>query len=139
MAAGGAAAEADGLSDVDFLDQRRGFEVGQRAGDPEDAIVAAGGKAQPLHRPGEELARGGLGLADAVEQLAFQHGVEPWPLHVEGFEPRRLDILGCRHPGRNLGRAFARHRQGEVLGTQGCHLDMQVDRRGRQFDFCSQP
>jgi hypothetical protein len=72
---GGHAAEGEGLGDVGAVDLGLAVQVGDGAGDAQHPVVAARGQLQALGGAKEELAPGGIGGRDPVEQLALGLGV----------------------------------------------------------------
>ena len=68
-------AVAQRLGDVAARDDRRAFEVRQGAGDAQYPVVATRREAQPLGRPGEQRAAGGVGARDFVQQCPVRLGI----------------------------------------------------------------
>jgi hypothetical protein len=99
-------------------------EVGDGAGDAEDAVEAASREAHRFGGLREEAAAGLVGRRHGVEQFAVGLGV--------GADPMRGVAIGLNlarhpHPPAHFGRAFGRRRQDEVGGGDAGHLDMEVD------------
>jgi hypothetical protein len=101
------------------------LEVGDRAGDFEDAIVGAGAEVVFGHRVLEEGQRGvveravGLQLARAHPRVAGDAG--------SVLESLLLDVTRGDHPLANGGRRFAVALAGDVLEFHGPHFDVKVD------------
>ena len=115
---------AERFGDMDPADLLGPGEIGDRAGDAEDAVEAARRKPHRRRGIGEELAPRLVGRRDLVEQLAVGFGIGARPVAVVALG---LDCARGGDPARDLGAALRRRRQGEVGGGHARHFDMQVD------------
>jgi len=118
-------AVGDGFHDVVVEDVGAGFEVGNGAGDFEDAVVGAGRHVHALHGVFQLLEAGGVGLGVFVQQGRGHLGVAV----DAGFV---LEAALLQHPGGNDaladgGAGFTWGLAGHLLEIDGLHLDLQVD------------
>lgn len=111
------------FGDVDAADSLCAGEVGDGAGDAQDAVVAAGGEAHGVGGVGQELDPAGIGLRDGVEQFALRLGIGAHALAVVALS---LDRTRFRDARRDVGTAFGWRRQREILRLHRRHLDMDV-------------
>ena len=72
----GGEAEADRLGDVGFADVGAAVEVGDGAGDAQDAVIAAGGQAQAFGDACEQGLAFGVGGGEFFQHRAFEIGVD---------------------------------------------------------------
>ena len=91
---------ADGLGDVVGLDVRGVVEVGDGAGDFQDAAIGTGGELQAIHRHAEQVDGGGVGFGKLVELALVHLGVavgsahHPTLPHGKGAEALGLNLAG---------------------------------------------
>ena len=104
---------ADGFGDVVALHFLAAFEVGDGAGNFQDAAVGTGGEFEALHCHAQHVHRGGIGLCKLVEH-AFGHlgiAVDASPLPTSPLgqvtEAFSLYVAGTDNTLTNLFRRFA--------------------------------
>ena len=84
------------LRQVAHLDALGAFQVGDGAGNFQDAVVGTGGEAEPLHGGLQDGEAGGVGHGELMQQLGVHLGVAMDAL-VDG-EPLRLHLTGGDDP-----------------------------------------
>ena len=115
-----------GFGDVPGGDLLRALQVGDGAGDLQDAGVGAVGQAQPLAGEQQQLLRVGRHGAGGVQVPGAELGVDADARRVAGVA-RALHRSGRLHPAAHLGGGLLRRVLGEALGGNGLHLDVHVD------------
>jgi len=109
------------------------LDIGDRPRHFQDAVIGAGGKAEPVHG---RLHQGRAGLIDPavladMTRLHLGIGVDA----VAG-EPPLLDSAGAGHAAANRRRRFAQSIGGDLVELDGRHFDMNIDavhERARNF------
>ena len=97
---------------MDGLDFLRTGEIGNGAGDLEDAAVGTGREFQTLHRHAQHIEAFSIGLSKIMEHALRHLGIaidSPYPsLFREGTETLGLDITGFDHSFTDSGRRLSR-------------------------------
>src|SRR5207237_6176605 len=118
------AAIAKRLGNMDAADLLGAGEVGDRAGDAQDAVEAAGRQAHCGSSVGEKLAAGVVGRRDLIEEFAIGFGISARTVTVEAF---RLDLAGSGDAAGDFGTTFGWWREGQVRGGYAGDFDVEVD------------
>ena len=118
-------AVGDGFHDVVVEDVGAGFEVGDGAGDFEDAVVGPRTHVHAIHGVAQLLEAGGVGLGVFVQQGRGHLGVAVDAWFV-------LEAALLEHPGSDDaladgGAGFAWCLAGHLVKIDGLDLDLQVD------------
>ena len=90
---------------MDGLNLLAAGEVGDGAGNLENAAVGAGGELQALHGHTEHVERGGVGLGKLMEHALGHHGIAVDAL--VGLESLLLDLTGGNDSLADDGRGLA--------------------------------
>lgn len=99
-------------------------EIGDRAGDAEDAVVGAGGDTELLHRVAEGGERLGGEAADAPDLAGGQRSVRA----ARAFrEAGALAEAGGLHAGADVGARFPGARAAELVPLHAGHRQPDVD------------
>ena len=122
------------FSEMDAAHCILAIEVRKRASNPQNAVIAAGGKAHGVGRLAQQREPSRVGLDDRLQDGAagLRVGSHREP---ERTVTLRLDGAGARNPRSHFGAAFGRRRQDQVGGGDGRHINVQVDavkQRARQ-------
>ena len=121
-------AEAERLADVVVLDPVAGGQVGDRAGDAEGAVEAAGAQPQAVDRR-DPRAPGGRSERAPLDQVG---GGQPGVLAAVAAA---LERPGGEHPAADLGGGLGGGRPGQLAGGEPLDLHVEVDpveQRARQ-------
>jgi len=115
----------NGLAQVGCVDVGGGLEVGDGAGDFEDAVVGAGAEVEFVHGHAQEFDGFVVDFAMGLEQL----GGHPRVATDTGAfcKPFLLNATGCNHPFADVAGGLAGMRAGEVFELDGGHFHMDVD------------
>src|SRR5712692_4801823 len=100
------AAVVDGLAQVAGADVGAAFQIGDRAGHTEDAVVSAGGKAQVFHGVFEQVAAFFIQHAMAAKLPAGHAAVEAMAVGAEALLLRvasSVDLLAHQSTRRSVG------------------------------------
>ena len=101
-----------------------GLEIGNRAGDTQDAVIATGRQPHAVCGLGQKLRTSAIGCCYLIQELAFGFGIAAQPrLLIAGA----LQIARRLHPCGHLGAAFGRRRQAEIRRRHRGHIDMDID------------
>lgn len=106
------------------LDFFGGGEVGDGAGNLEDAVVGAGGEGEFFHGLLEKVAEGGIDRAVLADLGVGHAGVDG---RLRAFEAGVLACVGCLDAGAHRGGGLAWNLGAQFLEGQRRRLDMQVD------------
>jgi hypothetical protein len=108
-----------GLGDVDAADAGDALEVGDGAGQTQDAGPAAGADLAGLGGAGQQGAAGFVEVGDPFQEAALGAAVQrlgPVRRAVQALGPFQLQSAGPGDAGGDLRRALGRRRQGQVGG-----------------------
>ena len=118
------AAVTDGLAEVGHADLRAGLQIGDGAGDLEDAAIGPGREPEALHGPLQQAQAGRFQGAEAPSQGGVHLGVAE---AAEALQTLMLSLAGGHHlgPQHRRGRAGGVGRQ--LLEGHRRHLHLKVD------------
>ena len=114
----------NGLKEMRGFDFFRGSEIGDRAGDLEDAVVGARGKAELLHRLLQQIAQGGVDRTVTADLSVSHPRVDR---HFRAGEARLLAGAGGVGPDADCGGGLARPLGTKLGEGQGGGVNMDVD------------
>ena len=117
--------EIDGLAEVADLDVRAAVEVGDGAGNLQDAVVSAGGESETVHRLLQQHLPRRVNLAIFAHHPAAHLRIREQPR--TSFEPLFLDFARRHHPFADVGTALRGLVGGQFLVTDRHDLYMQID------------
>ncbi len=115
----------DRLADVFGLDAFHPYEVGDRAGDLEDAVVGAGAELEVLHRVAEHLLGGGIERAELLDLGVTHPGIAGG--FASAAEPVGLPSAGPDNTLADRERRLGWLVTGEVAVVDGGSFDMEVE------------
>ena len=102
----------------------RARQIGDGAGDLENAVIGARGEPEPAHRAGEEPGGIGRRCAPAARGPARHPGVDA---NIRAAEARGLTSSGGQHAGPDGGGGLLGGLRGELGDTHRGELEVQVD------------
>lgn len=114
----------NGFGQMGLFDALAAGQVGDGAGDFEDAGVAAGRETEAVGDHLEQLVSGLVHDAELADVAGLHLAVG---VQAVGFQSRALQLSSGLDPGADGGGGFAVDRVGEILVRHAGHLDMQVD------------
>ncbi|TCP94159.1 hypothetical protein C8J42_101617 [Sphingomonas sp. PP-CE-1A-559] len=109
---------------MNTADRLAAREIGDGAGHPEDAGVAARGQTHRFGGLSEKFATGFVWRGNAVEQRAIRLCVRAYRVVAVSLG---LDRPGGGNASGNLSRAFGRRRENQVGGADSLYVDVKVD------------
>lgn len=115
------------LRQMNAADDRGLVQIGQRAGDLEDAVVAAGGEAHLFRGVAQELEAAGIGFGDLFDERHRGARIARHPAHAETGETVDLQGAGAGDAAGDGGARFSGHRADEVRGGDSGHVDADID------------
>jgi hypothetical protein len=122
----------DGFSKVLDGDVRGAFQVGNSAGDFQDAVMSAGGEPLLLHGALQQALGVGGKLAESANLLGGHLRIREDLGLARGFDggmskPFVLPLAGSENAGANLGGAFSGSRPAQLFVLHGGDLNVDVD------------
>ncbi len=101
------------------------FEVGQGAGDAQDAVIGAGRQFHGIDCFQQGRCASGVGRRDRHQQFAVGLGIgADWLASAGALVARGLHGTGAGDAGRNFGRTLGGRREREIAGGHSGHVDM---------------